>query len=118
MKRYMFAFTILVFTLLVGCNINGNPKPSDYLNKNNADIFMLDRVVYSNGQNIGWVKKKKYTLGKQIGEITNTTNSASRFKDGSANLLPVGTKIYKTNTVIYIAVVNEKKIPYIKEVEG
>lgn len=118
MKRYMFAFVILLFTLLIGCNINGNPKPSDFLNKKNADIFMLDGVVYSNGQNIDWVKKKKYTLGKQIGEITNTTNSAYRFKDGSANILPVGTKIYETNTAIYIAIVNKKKIPYIKEVEG
>jgi hypothetical protein len=79
---------------------------------------MIDSVVYSNGQNIDWVKNKKYTLGKQIGEITNKTDSASRFKNGSANLLPVGTKIYEIDTTIYIAIVKGKEKPYIKEVEG
>ncbi|GEL77804.1 hypothetical protein [Tenuibacillus multivorans] len=119
---------IILLSFLGGCNIDDNnnnsqkpitnPIPEDYLNNNGADIFFLDGYVFSYASDVSWVLKLNYTLGEEIGEITNQTEQASEFEDGSANVLPVGTKIYDTDTQAYIAIVNGKKIPYLKMMEG
>jgi hypothetical protein len=59
-----------------------------------------------------------YELGEVMGEITRQTEKAIRFKYGTANKLPIGTKIYRTNTPVYIAIVDGEEIPYLKMVEG
>ncbi len=124
--KILFSISIL-FIFLVGCNngfignsaeVNPNPTPKDFLKHENADIFLLGGIVYSNAQDVEWVSKLKYKLGKQIGEITKQTDKARSFKDGTANILPVGTKIYETDTGAYIAIVNGKEIPYLKMIEG
>jgi hypothetical protein len=104
--------------LLVACDQHGNPQPSDYLDIEESDIFMLDGYVYSNAQGITWVDETEYTLGQQIGSIQKQTDRSFGFKNGSANILPVGTKIYDTDSPLTIAVVNGEEIPYIKQVEG
>jgi hypothetical protein len=115
----------ILFIFLVGCG-NGyssspstsNPTPNDYLKNEDADIFFLDGIVYSNAQDVEWVTELEYTLGEQIGEVTKQTDKASGFENGTANKLPVGTKIYETDTPAYIVIVNDKEIPYLKMVEG
>lgn len=104
---------------MIGCsNELGNPRPADFLENDNADIFLLDGIVYSNVENVDWVAEIEYTLGRQIGEVKKTTDKAWKFKDGSANKLPIGAKIYETDTEITIVIVNDKEIPYFKIVEG
>lgn len=113
---------LLIF--LVGCNNDdisssiSNPTPKEYLKNGNADIFLLDGYVFSNVQDVEWVKELKYELGEQVGEITKQANKASKFESGTANKLPIGTKIFKTDTPAYIAIVNGEEIPYLKMVEG
>ena len=65
-----------------------------------------------------WVDELDYKLGEQIGEVTKQTDKASSFHNGTANKLPVGVKIYDTNTPVCIAIVNNKAIPYLKMIEG
>ena len=108
----------MLILLLVGCNQNGNPRPSDYLANEDADIFMLEGFVYSKAQGIDWVEETEYTLGQQIGVIKKRTDHSLGFGNGSANVLPVGTKIFETNSPLAIAVVNGEEIPYIQQVEG
>lgn len=74
--------------------------------------------MFSNAQDVEWVTDLDYELGVQVGEITEQEDKASKFKNGTANILPVGTKIYETNTPAYVAIVNGKEIPYLKMVEG
>ncbi|WNF24927.1 hypothetical protein [Mesobacillus jeotgali] len=116
---------IILFIFLVSCNKDysssssiSNPTPKDYLKYDNADIFLLDGYVFSNAQDVKWVTDLDYELGVQIGEITEQEDKASKFKNGTANILPVGTKIYETDTPAYVAIINGKEIPYLKMVEG
>lgn len=104
---------------IVGCsNEMGNPRPADFLKNENADIFLLDGIVYSNVEHVDWVTGIEYTLGKQIGEVIKQTDKAWKFKDGSANKLPLGAKIYETDTELTIVIIEDKEIPYFKIVEG
>lgn len=113
---------LLIF--LVGCNNDyisssiSNPTPKEYLKYGNADIFLLDGYVFSNAQDVEWVKELKYELDEQVGEITKQAIKASKFESGTANKLPIGTKIFKTDTPAYIAIVNGEETPYLKMVEG
>ena len=121
-------YTILLLIVLAGCNtgtntgintgIKGNPTPKDFLGKEEADIFVLDSIVYSNAQNIEWVQKLDYTVGEQIGEITKQSDKAGNFTSGTSNKLPVGTKIYKAASGVYIAIVEGVEIPYLAMIEG
>ncbi len=121
---------LFIFLLLAGCSDQGNeaattklvpienPKPVDYLSKGNADIFYWDGLIYSNGSDVEWVQNTLFQMKEEAGEITNQTNEAEKFTDKSANVLPVGTKIFVTDTSILIAVVEGKGIPYIPMIEG
>ncbi|SDO69612.1 hypothetical protein [Halobacillus aidingensis] len=124
LSKVLFLLCFL-FLLLAGCNssINesetlGNPTPKDFLKNENADIFLLGGIVYSNAQDVEWVGELDYRLGEQIGEVTKQTDKASSFSNGTANKLPVGVKIYDTNTPVSIAIVDDKHIPYLKMIEG
>ncbi|TFJ92967.1 hypothetical protein E4U82_09455 [Lentibacillus salicampi] len=99
-------------------NTYGNPAPRDFLDSDNADIFYFDGLVYSNAEDVKWVQELEYELGEPFGEITRQTDKAVLFKDGTANKLPEGTEVYKTETPAYIAIVDGKEIPYIKMIEG
>ena len=83
-----------------------------------ADIFLLNGIVHSNMENVDWVQELAYTLGEEIGEITKQTDSAQEFENGTSNKLPVGTKIYRTDTPLYIAIVDGKEIRYMEMIEG
>lgn len=116
---------LLLILVLSGCGMEsyreigkGNPTPRDFLEQDDADIFVLEGIVYTNAQEIEWVQELVYTLGDEIGEIRNKTDKAWNFRHGSANKLPVGTKIYATGTPAYIVVVDGTEIPYIGMYEG
>ncbi|MGN7402137.1 hypothetical protein ACTHO0_19980 [Cytobacillus praedii] len=115
----------ILFILLAGCNNGypgspsaGNPTAKDYLKYDNADIFLLDGYVFSIAKDVEWVTELEYKLGEQIGEITVQANKAYKFKNGTANKLPVGAKIFATDTSAYIVIVEGEDIPYLKMVEG
>jgi hypothetical protein len=99
--KYLLLLSIL-FIFLVGCNndssispSNMNPTPNYYLKHDNADIFLFDGFVFLNAEDVEWVKELEYELGYQVGKITNQANKASQFKNGTANKLPIGTKIFE-----------------------
>ncbi|WP_226675097.1 hypothetical protein [Mesobacillus jeotgali] len=115
----------ILFIFLVSCSNNysssptiSNPTPKDYLKNTDADIFLLDDYVFSYAEDIEWVRELEYELGRQVGEITKQADKASKFKNGTANKLPIGTKIFETDTPAYIAIIDGKEIRYLKMVEG
>ncbi|MCJ8007238.1 hypothetical protein ACFFF5_07005 [Lederbergia wuyishanensis] len=122
-SKILLPLSILLI-ILVGCKNDyissptSNPTPKEYLKYDNADIFLLDGYVFSNAQDVEWVTKLEYELGKQVSEITKQAEKASKFENGTANRLPVGTKIFETDTPAYIAIVDGEEIPYLKMVEG
>ena len=131
LKLYRLLLFLFLLTLLAGCSDQGNeaatnkmvsienPKPVDYLSKENAaDIFYWEGIVYANGSDLDWVQDTDYQIKEGAGEITNQTNEAEEFTDKSANILPIGTKIFVTDTSLLIAIVEGKEIPYIPMIEG
>lgn len=125
--KWRFLLLSVCLFMLAGCgnlqgnleiNSTSNPTPKEILKSNHADIFYLDEIVYSNAEHLDWVKEIEYKLGAEIGEITKVTSNGEDFNHGTANRLPKGTKIYKTNSLVYIAVVNGKEIRYIQLLEG
>ncbi|WP_053219993.1 hypothetical protein [Virgibacillus senegalensis] len=123
-------FLLILVVLLVGVagcenpqenkqsEVIGNPTPEDFLEDGNTDIFVLGGIVYSNVEHVDWVKELDYIIAEEFGEITKQTEKAEDFSNGTSNILPIGTRIYETDTQIYIASVNDRKIPYLKMVEG
>lgn len=120
---------MMLIVVLAGCTLDsdgnasrtvtiGNPTPEDFLANDDADIFMLDDIVFVNAEHIDWVAERDYTVDAKVVEITNKTHKAPDFVHGTASMLPVGTPIYKTDTAIYVAVVEDGEIPYLKMVEG
>jgi|SRR5690606_17678727 len=126
-KGKFLLFLTILLVVLSGCGNTqgntqsetiGNPTPKDFLEDGNADIFVFDGIVYSNVKDVDWVKESDYTIGEEVGEITKQSDKANEFENGTSNKLPVGTKIYETDTPIYIAIVDGKEIPYLKMLEG
>ena len=121
MKISRLVLSVTFFLLVLsGCQeaYKGNPTPKDFLGSSDADIFVLDSIVYSNAQDLEWLKELPYELREQVGEITKKTDNAKNFKSGTSNKLLVGTKIYKTDTPAYIVVVDGQEIAYLGMYEG
>ncbi|KGP91815.1 hypothetical protein N780_15695 [Pontibacillus chungwhensis BH030062] len=127
MLKRILILLLLPSLALAACNNEttesdiGNPTAEEILSKNNeADIFVLNGVVYSNAEDLEWVYEKELTLGKEVGEIKKQTQEGDEFENLSASKLPVGTEIYapveKEN--IYIVKVNDKEIRYLGLREG
>jgi hypothetical protein len=126
--RFVRMMLLALLILAAGCTddrtdypetaVIKNPGPEHFLDRADADIFLLGGVVYSNAEQIDWVKEREYALGELAGEIVKQAQSADEFENGTANKLPVGTKIYETDAGFCVAVVNGKEIPYLKMVEG
>lgn len=90
-KLILIQSLFLIFISLSGCtNENnlqesfdtqsiGNPTPIDFLDDENADIFILENIVYSNAEDLEWVEDLSYTVGEQVGEIIEVTEEARSF---------------------------------------
>jgi hypothetical protein len=115
-----FLVCIMLLLLLTACNTGykGNPTPKDYLGNAGADIFVLDGIVHSNAQDVDWIQGLDYTVVEEVAEITKQSNKAWNFNSGTANKLPVGTKIYNTTAGFLIAIVEGEEIPYLGMYEG
>ncbi|RWZ58653.1 hypothetical protein EQV77_06710 [Halobacillus fulvus] len=119
-----FLFCIILIVVLSSCASAGtenptvNPTPSDFLDNEGADIFQLEGIVYSNASDVEWVQELDYEVGEQIGEISRQSDNAIFFNDGTANRLPVGTRIYDTDTPVAIAIIQGRSVPYLKMIEG
>ena len=111
---------ILLLVVLTGCDkgYKGNPTPKDFLGNTGADIFVLDNIVHSNAKDVDWIQGLDYTVVEEVAEITKKSNKAWNFKSGTANKLPVGTKIYNTTAGFLIAIVEGEEIPYLGMYEG
>lgn len=96
----------------------GNPTPADFLDDPEADIFYFGGVVYANAENLDWAQQREYTKTELLGKIAKRTFDPDEFSDGAASRLPVGTPVYRTDTDIFIAVVDGKDMRYIMMVEG
>lgn len=70
---------------------------------NHADIFQREGNILQT--NIAWIDKLELNENKYIGEIEFKTTKAEDFKNGTANLLPIGAKIYSVKERDHIFIV-------------
>lgn len=97
MKKKSCLFLVLLSLFLVGCNetVTASKKPdaAEALRlDNHADIFQWEGNILQT--NIEWIDKLELNENKYIGEIEFNATKAEDFKNGTANLLPIGAKIY------------------------
>jgi len=99
-KKSCLLFVVLINLFLVGCktvtvNTIASKKPNAaealILDKQ-ADIFQWEGNILKT--NIEWVDELELNEDKYIGEIKFNSSKAKDFKNGTANLLPIGAKIY------------------------
>jgi len=129
MKRYKVILTGIICSLsLFGCDdtetktVNTkNPNAEEILRLDrHADIFQWKEVIYQT--NIDWVNELKLTKNKSVGKITSVSTNVTNksFKNGMANNLPIGAKIYsaKEREDILIVEFNGRVSYYLALVEG
>ncbi|MET3196718.1 hypothetical protein [Bacillus sp. OAE603] len=129
MKRCKVILTGIICSLsLFGCDdtetktvTTKNPNAEEILRLDrHADIFQWKKVIYQT--NIDWVNELKLTKNKSVGKITSVSTSVSykSFKNGMANNLPIGAKIYsaKEREDILIVEFNGRVSYYLALVEG
>jgi len=101
LKKKSCLFVVLFSLFLVGCNekVTGTtseskkPDAAEVLRLDNqADIFQWEGNILKT--NIEWVDELELNEDKYIGEIKFNSSKAKEFKNGTANLLPIGAKIY------------------------
>ncbi|MEY9979152.1 hypothetical protein [Lysinibacillus sp. RC79] len=100
-KKSCLLFVVLFSLFLVGCNEtvtvdtheSKKPDAAEVLRLDNqADIFQWEGNILET--NIEWIDELELNEDKYIGEIQFNATKADGFKNGTANLLPIGTKIY------------------------
>ncbi len=102
-------------------NVIDNPTVEQVLLEDkNADIFLLNDIVYINGEDVEWVNDLELTLGQEIGEIKKQSNDSDSFENFTATKLTVGSKIYETveQSDIYIVKINDEEKRYLPLIEG
>lgn len=128
MKKYIILTTIVIGNLLLwGCSerelttkvTSGSPTAQEILNMDSeADIFQWNSTIYKT--NIDWIDELILTEGDLVGVIEYNSANSIDFKDATANILPIGTEIYKVkerNDVLIAKYENELK-NYYQLVEG
>ncbi|MFE8697549.1 hypothetical protein ACFYKT_14495 [Cytobacillus sp. FJAT-53684] len=102
-------------------SVSKHPDAEEVLRlDDNADILQWDGLIYKT--DIVWVNELELTKKECIGEISElfTDKDTKSFNNGMANKLPIGSKIYTTNEIEGILIVeyNGKKKYYLSQVEG
>jgi hypothetical protein len=119
---YRIAYILVFLFILSACSSTetiGNPNAQDVLKiEAKANIFMYKDTIYKAG--ISWVDELKLTKDIQITEITLQRIKGKDFKNGTANILTVGTKIYrvKERNDIIIAETEQGDVRFYQLVEG
>ncbi|NOU98587.1 hypothetical protein [Paenibacillus planticolens] len=131
MRILVFILLLMCFITTTGCTKDeilitsektktiGNPTVQEVLKMDpNANIFMCKDTVYNAG--IPWVDELKLSKDIQVTEITHQSNNGKAFKNGTANKLAVGTKIFrvKERNDILIAETDGGDIRFYQLVEG
>jgi len=131
MKSYILSIFLLGNFLLWGCSpasnnhqqttviTTGNPTAQEILeNDPKADIFQWNGTIYET--NIDWVNELVLSEGDFVGVMKYHTSNPTDFVDLSANVLPIGTEIYKVKerNDILITKYNGELKYYYQLVEG
>ncbi|MFS0862822.1 hypothetical protein [Fredinandcohnia sp. 179-A 10B2 NHS] len=128
MTKFIVSLILMVFLFsLSGCDssetntsVSKHPDAEEVLRLyKNADIFQWEGLIYKT--DIDWVNELELSKKELIGEITElfTNEDTNSFKNGMANKLPVGAKIYSTNEngILIVEYKDEEKY-YLALVEG
>lgn len=102
-------------------NTIDNPTADEVLTKHKqTDIFLMNGIVYVNAEEIDWVIDLDLTIDEEVMEIIRRSDNGKDFIEGTASILPIGTKIYKPleKGDIYIAIVDGKEVRYFGLREG
>ena len=100
-KKDSLLIVVLFSLFLVGCNETGTvdtftskePDAAEALRLNNqADIFQWEGNIFQT--EIEWIDELEMNEDLFIGNIKFNTTKAEDFKNGTANHLPIGAKIY------------------------
>lgn len=118
--RFYIVFFLLIISACTSTKTIGNPTAQDVLRMDpKANVIMYKDTIYSAG--IPWVDELKLSKDIQvIIEITHQSSNGKAFKNGTANKLAVGTKIYraKERNDILIAETEKGDIRFYQLVEG
>ncbi|MCM3732615.1 hypothetical protein M3196_13160 [Fictibacillus nanhaiensis] len=129
MKRFLWCFLFLTSIFLISAceeqelekHSSEVPDAEEVLTLDpDADIFMWTNVVYKT--NIDWVEPLKLTKDKELGEINSVSSKPDnyQYKNGMANKLPIGSKIYsvKERNDVLVVEVNGMVKKYLGASEG
>ena len=130
MRNFILLICLMMF--VVGCKLPAagneetvtidNPTAVDILeNDHEADIFQYNRLVYINASKIEWVQENTYERGPEISEIRKQSVEGEKFTDGTASILPIGTKIFQVvgNGQLLLMVEKDgEEIIYLALIEG
>ena len=112
---YLFGYANKVETVTV----IGPPDAAETLTSNpDADIFLWKDGIYQTA--IDWVDALALVEHEQIGEIAFEASRAEDFKNGAANALPIGAKIYSVHDRHDILIVKYHNVikRYLRNSEG
>jgi hypothetical protein len=118
-RNFYILFFLIIISACTSTKTIGNPSAQDVLRMDpKANVFMYKDTIYNTG--IPWVDELKITKDLQVTEITHRSNNGKAFKNGTANKLAVGTKIYrvKERNDILIADTEKGDIRFYQLVEG
>jgi hypothetical protein len=118
-RRFNILYLLFIISACTSTNTIGNPSAQDVLRMDpKATVFMYKDTIYNAG--IPWVDELKLTKDIQVTEITHQSKNGKAFKNGTANNLVVGTKIYrvKERNDILLAETEKGDIRFYQLVEG
>lgn len=113
---YLFGYTN---NNVVTVTISRPPDAAETLTFNpHADILQWDDAIYQT--DIDWVDVISLVAHEQLGEITFEASRAEDFKNGAANTLPLGAKIYSVHDRQDILIVTYHNVMkrYLRNSEG
>lgn len=125
-KKSCLLFVVIISLFLVGCETvtvetieSKKPNAAEALRLDKeADIFQWEGNILKT--NIDWVDELELNEDKYIGEIKFNSSKAKDFKNGTANFLPIGAKIYsvKERNDIFIVKYDNVVKRYLVSSEG
>lgn len=114
MKSIKILFLVFSIVYLSGCTDNAQtvisspPSAKEILEMDkDADILQWEDSLYQT--NIEWVNELELTNDKKLGEIKFTTVKPSDFKNGSANILKIGTEVYSVKERNDIFIIKDQR---------
>ncbi|WP_219836837.1 hypothetical protein [Paenibacillus sp. R14(2021)] len=110
---------LVILSACQAAHTRGNPTAEEALRMDpDANIFMYNDTIFNTG--VPWVDELMLTKDKQVTEISKQKSNGKDFKNGTANKLAKGTKIYrvKERQDILIAETKDGDLRYYNLIEG